>query len=176
MSLDETQEIDLACSGRDALEWSVLNDEWVAFATWASEGSGAHRKNVYEDALYNSEQERHWYSFQIESNLRVIHHLEPIAARIAQMGSEERASFRLEEGLGGESPSVYERVIRKIWGKDQGWEILRALEDNPCVAVPIVLSRLKQKDEEWKRAEREWNKVWREVVRSVHLRRTSCEC
>lgn len=86
------------------------------------------------------------------------------------MGSEDRASLRLEEGLGGESPSVYERVIRKIWGKDQGWEILRALEDNPCVAVPIVLSRLKQKDEEWKRAEREWNKVWREVVRSFSLR------
>lgn len=27
-------EVDLACSGRDALCWSVLNDEWVAHATW----------------------------------------------------------------------------------------------------------------------------------------------
>lgn len=80
------------------------------------------------------------------------------------MGPEERATFRLEEGLGGSNPSVYERVIRKVYGKDQGWEILAALGDNPVVAVPIVLSRLKQKDEEWKRAEREWNKVWREVV------------
>lgn len=47
----------LACSGRDALCWSVLNDDWVAFATWASEGSGAHRKNQFEDALACSEQE-----------------------------------------------------------------------------------------------------------------------
>ncbi|KAK4705607.1 paired amphipathic helix protein Sin3a, partial [Phenoliferia sp. Uapishka_3] len=156
-------EIDLACSGRDALEWSVLNDDWVAFATWASEGSGAHRKNMYEDALYNSEQERHWYSFQIEANLRTISHLEPLAARIVEMSPDERATFRLEGGLGGSSPSVCERVIRKIYGKDQGWEIIAALCDNPVVAVPIVLSRLKQKDEEWKRAEREWNKVWREV-------------
>ena len=27
-------EVELACSGRDALCWSVLNDEWVAHATW----------------------------------------------------------------------------------------------------------------------------------------------
>lgn len=169
-------EIDLACSGRGPLEWSVLNDEWVAFATWASEGSGAHRKNPYEEALYNSEQERHWYSFHITSMARTIAYLEPIAARLALMSSEERAAFKLvgggpngQEGLpggglGGTAPSVYERIIRKIYGKDHGWEILQALEDNPGVAVPIVLARLKQKDDEWKRAEREWNKVWREVV------------
>ncbi|KAI5481648.1 paired amphipathic helix protein Sin3a [Pseudohyphozyma bogoriensis] len=156
-------EIDLACSGRDDLGWSVLNDDWVAYATWASEGSGAHRKNPFEDALYNSEQERHWYSFQIESMSRTIAHLEPLAARIAQMSAEERNLFKLDDGLGGPSPSVYERIIKKIYGKDHGYEILGLLCDNPAVAVPIVLSRLKQKDEEWKRAEREWNKVWREV-------------
>ncbi|KAK4050893.1 hypothetical protein OIO90_004869 [Microbotryomycetes sp. JL221] len=156
-------EIDLACSGREPLDWSVLNDEWVAFATWASEGSGAHRKNPYEEAMYNTEQERHWYSFNIESNLRTIAYLEPIAARIALMTAEERLAFKMPEGFGGSAPSVYERVIRKVYGKDHSWEILSALFDNPAVAVPIVLSRLKQKDEEWKRAEREWNKIWREV-------------
>ncbi|GAA5862618.1 hypothetical protein JCM3774_001079 [Rhodotorula dairenensis] len=167
-------EIELACSGRGPLEWSVLNDEWVAFATWASEGSGAHRKNPYEEALYNSEQERHWYSYHITSMARTIAYLEPIAARLALMSSEERAAFKLGSGgddvggqhgggIGGTAPSVYERIIRKIYGKDHGWEILQALEDNPGVAVPIVLARLKQKDDEWKRAEREWNKVWREV-------------
>ncbi|GAA5976417.1 hypothetical protein JCM10908_005492 [Rhodotorula pacifica] len=172
-------EIDLACSGRGPLEWSVLNDEWVAFATWASEGSGAHRKNPYEEALYNSEQERHWYSFHITSMARTIAYLEPIAARLALMSSEERAAFKLggggddgslQGGIGGTAPSVYERIIRKIYGKDHGWEILQALEDNPGVAVPIVLARLKQKDDEWKRAEREWNKVWREVDAKNHYR------
>ena len=29
-------EVELACSGRDALCWSVLNDDWVAHATWVS--------------------------------------------------------------------------------------------------------------------------------------------
>ncbi|GAA5892975.1 hypothetical protein JCM8208_004141 [Rhodotorula glutinis] len=179
-------EVDLACSGRGPLEWSVLNDEWVAFATWASEGSGAHRKNPYEEALYNSEQERHWYSYHLESMARTIAYLEPIAARLALMPSDERAAFKLGAAsaagahddavpagagmIGGTAPSVYERIVRKIYGKDHGWEILQALEDNPAVAVPIVLARLKQKDEEWKRAEREWNKVWREVDAKNHYR------
>lgn len=40
---------------------------------------------------------------------------------------------------------------------------MEALRDTPAVAVPIVLRRMKQKDEEWKRAHREWNKVWRDT-------------
>jgi hypothetical protein len=31
------------------------------------------------------------------------------------------------------------------------------------VAVPVILKRLKQKDNEWRNARREWNKIWREV-------------
>ena len=41
--------------------------------------------------------------------------------------------------------------------------MIEALHHNPAIAVPIVLKRLKQKDEEWKRSQREWNKVWREI-------------
>lgn len=153
----------LACSGRDALCWSVLNDDWVAFATWASEGSGAHRKNPYEDALASSEQERHWYDYHLESIRRSIAVLEPIVARISLMNAEERSQFKLKQGLGGESSSFYERMIRKIYGRDVGYEAINALYESPAVAAPIILNRLKQKDEEWKRALREWNRVWREV-------------
>ena len=153
----------LACSGRDALCWSVLNDDWVAFATWASEGSGAHRKNPYEDALASSEQERHWYDYHLESIRRSIALIEPIVARISLMNAEERSHFKLKPGLGGDSSSYYERMIRKIYGRDQGYEAINALYESPAVAAPIILNRLKQKDEEWKRALREWNRVWREV-------------
>lgn len=31
-------EVNLSCSGRDALCWEVLNDGWVSYPTWASEG------------------------------------------------------------------------------------------------------------------------------------------
>lgn len=157
-------EIDLACSGREPLDWAVLNDEWVAYATWASEGSGSHRKNLYEDAMYNSEQDRHWYSFQLESLARTINVFEPYAARLEHMSPDERAAFKLDpEVFAQPSPSIVERILKKVWGRDQGYEILDALIDNPAVTIPIVLARLKQKDEEWQRALREWNKIWREL-------------
>lgn len=159
------EEVNLACSGRDAMCWEVLNDEWVSHPTWASEGEGfnPHKKNVYEDALYRSEEERHEYDYHIEANLRTIALLEPIAARIAAMDEQERANFRLKPGLGGQSRSIYQRVLRKIYGRDAGAEIVAALHDSPSTSIPVVLARLRQKDEEWKRAQREWNKVWRVV-------------
>ncbi|GAA5869035.1 hypothetical protein JCM3774_002456 [Rhodotorula dairenensis] len=156
-------EISLNCSGRDALCWEVLNDEWVSQPSWQSdEGFVDKYKNPYEAALHRTEEERHEYDYYIEANLRTVALLEPIATRIALMEADERASFRLKPGLGNQSKSIYQRVLKKVYGKEQGLEVIQALHENPCVAVPIVLARLKQKDEEWKRAYREWNRVWRE--------------
>ena len=154
-------EISLECSGRDALCWDVLNDEWVSQPSWANdEGFVNQRRNQFEEAMHRSEEERHEYDYHIEANLRTIALLEPIATRIAIMEQDERATFRLKPGLGNQSKSIYQRVIKKVYGREQGNEVIQALHENPCVAVPIVLARLKQKDDEWKRALREWNRVW----------------
>lgn len=145
--------------------WEVLNDEWVSHPTWASEDAGfsTHKKNAYEDALHKSEEERHEYDFHIEAIIRTIQVLEPIQARINLMDADERTHFKLKPGLGGQGKSIYQRIIKKVYGKDHGLEVIQSLHDSPSIAVPVVLARLKQKDEEWKRAQREWNKVWREV-------------
>ncbi|KAK9453787.1 hypothetical protein V1511DRAFT_504513 [Dipodascopsis uninucleata] len=157
------------CSGRDEMCWEVLNDEWVGHPTWASEDSGfiAHRKNQFEEVLHRIEEERHEYDHNVEGNLRTIQILEPIANRIANMTPEEKANFKLAPGLGHSSKSIYQRIIKKVYGRERGQEVIDAVHENPAVAVPIVLKRLKQKDEEWKRAQREWNKVWRETEARV---------
>ena len=145
--------------------WEVLNDEWVSHPTWAAEDAApfmAHKKNVFEEALHKSEEERHEYDYHIEANLRTIALLEPLNNKIQTMDPEERAHFNLKAGLGGQSKSIYQRIIKKVYGKELGPDIIRALHDNPVVALPIVLERLKGKDEEWKKAQREWNRVWRE--------------
>lgn len=59
--------------------------------------------------------------------------------------------------------AIYHRIIKKIYGREMGLEVIQALQDCPSVAVPVVLSRLKQKDEEWRRAQREWSRMWKEV-------------
>ncbi|SCU80912.1 LADA_0B10176g1_1 [Lachancea dasiensis] len=159
----------MPCSGRDEMCWEVLNDEWVGHPVWASEDSGfiAHRKNQYEETLFKIEEERHEYDFYIEANLRTIQTLETIANKIANMTTEEKQSFKLPPGLGHTSLTIYKKVIRKVYDKDRGFEIIDALHENPAISVPIVLKRLKQKDEEWRRAQREWNKVWRELEQKV---------
>ena len=162
----------MPCSGRDDLCWSIFNDEWVGHPVWASEESGfiAHRKNQYEEMLFRIEDERHEYDYYMEANLRTIQTLETIANRIATMTPEEKAEFKLPVGLGHTSSTIYVKVIRKIYDKDRGWEVIDALHENPVVAVPIVLKRLKQKDEEWKRVHREWNKVWREAEQKLMIK------
>ncbi|TFK49235.1 hypothetical protein OE88DRAFT_1719716 [Heliocybe sulcata] len=158
-------EIHVTCSGRDDMCKSVLNDEWVSHPTFASEDSGfvAHKKNIYEEALHRSEEERHEYDFHIEAITRTISTLEPINNKIAQLNPEERANFKLKANLGGVGKSIHQRVIKKIYGREPGLEVIQAMQDSPALAIPVVLGRLKQKEEQWKRAQREWNKVWREV-------------
>ena len=123
----------------------------------------AHKKNIYEEALHRSEEERHEYDFHIEAIVKTIGLLEPINNKISQLNPEDRGQFKLKPNFGGAGKSIHHRVIRKIYGREVGEEVIRAMQDSPAVSIPVVLARLKQKEEEWKRAQREWNKVWREV-------------
>lgn len=140
------------CSGRDEMCQQVLNDEWVSHPTWASEDSGfiAHRKNFFEDAIHRIEEERHDYDFNIEACLRAIQLIEPIVQQLSFMSDEERAAYVLPPGIGGQSETIYRRVIKKIYGRQPGQLVIDEMFKNPTRVLPIVLGRLKQKAEEWK--------------------------
>ncbi len=159
------QEVRLATSGRDQLARSVLNNEWVSHPTWASEEAGfvAHKKNSFEEVIHRCEDERHEYQIQLEGLARTIAILEPLTTRLYEMPPEERSALRLRPELGGQSRWIYVRTLKKVYGKDAGTEIYQALQDAPAVTVPVVLARLKQKNEEWRRAQREWSLTWRQV-------------
>ncbi len=80
--------------------------------------------------------------------------LEPLVELIK---SDENAKQKLEK-----LRDIHRASISRIYG-DKGAEILEGLRKNPVVAIPIILKRLKQKDEEWKKARKELNKFWREI-------------
>jgi paired amphipathic helix protein Sin3a len=140
------------CSGRDELCQNVLNDEWASHPTWASEDSGfvAHRKNQYEDALHRIEEDRHDYDHHIEACIRTIQLMEPLVQQIGIMTEAERANFKLPPGLGGQSETIWRRVIKKIYDRERGQRVIDEMFARPCNVLPIVLARLKQKCEEWK--------------------------
>jgi len=160
------------CSGRDELCQSVLNDEWASHPTWASEDSGfvAHRKNAYEESLHRIEEERHDYDFFIEANQKCIQLLEPIAQQMLSLPAQERPNFKMPAGLGGQSTSIYKRVLKKIYGSEKGCEVANDMFRHPFSVVPVVMARLKQKDEEWRFTQREWEKVWQNQTELMHLK------
>lgn len=153
------------CKGRDEMCYEVLNDEWASYPTWASEDSGfiAHRKNIWEDGLHRLEEERHDYDTYIEACQRTIQLMEPLVQQIHSMTTDsERSAFILHPGLGGQSETIYQRVIKKIYDRERGGKVIEEMFARPAQVLPVVLSRLKQKLEEWKQGQREWEKVWRE--------------
>jgi paired amphipathic helix protein Sin3a len=151
-------------SGRTALCEEVLNDAMLSCPTFTSEDSTfvGSKKNQYEEALFKCEDERFELDLLIEYNLATIAVFDPIVKRLDAMSSEEKITLQFGNSLGGTSEIIYRKAIRKIYG-DKSEEIISGLKRNPAVAMPIVLARLKQKDEEWRRLQRDWNKVWRDV-------------
>jgi len=130
---------------------SVLNDEWASHPTWASEDSGfvAHRKNSFEEALHRIEEERHDYDFNIEANAKVIQLLEPVANALMAMTPYESQHYEFPRSL-GENRSIYRRVLKKVYGNEKGLQVAEDLFNSPVEVVPVLLTRLKQKDEEWR--------------------------
>lgn len=160
------------CSGRDELCASVLNDEWASHPTWASEDSGfvAHRKNAFEEGLHRIEEERHDYDFYIEACQKCIQLLEPIAQQMLTLPAADRANFSMPTGLGGHSQSIYKRVLKKVYGSEHGPKVVNDMFSKPFSVIPVVLARLKQKDEEWRFSQREWEKIWQTQTENLFLK------
>lgn len=129
----------------------------------------AHRKNAFEEGLHRIEEERHDYDFNIETNLKCIQLLEPIAQQMLMMTPAEQEQFRMPAALAGQSISIFKRVCKKLYG-DKGIDVVNDLFSDPFSVLPIVLARMKQKDEEWRFSQREWSKVWHTQTEHMHLK------
>ncbi|XP_065075745.1 paired amphipathic helix protein Sin3a isoform X2 [Ochlerotatus camptorhynchus] len=158
------------CSGRTALCRDVLNDTWVSFPTWAEDSTFVtSRKTQYEEFIYRCEDERFELDVVIETNSATIRVLEGVQKKLSRMSPDEVSRFRLDECLGGTSPTIHQRALKRIYG-DKAADIIQGLKKNPVVAVPVVLRRLKAKEEEWREAQKGFNKQWREQNEKYYLK------
>ncbi|KAI9922063.1 hypothetical protein PsorP6_000999 [Peronosclerospora sorghi] len=157
------------CSHRSALEKQVCNDTWVSVPTGSEDFSfKSMRKNQYEEALFKCEDERFEIDMVIEANASTISILEPLAKEIEMLKKSDRASHGHEDHLWnfvvekGTFRVTHLNAITRIYG-DSGTQILELLRQYPAGAIPVILKRLNQKDEEWRRAREDLNRQWKEV-------------
>mmetsp|Transcript_52509 Transcript_52509/g.60621 ORF Transcript_52509/g.60621 Transcript_52509/m.60621 type:complete len:1011 (+) Transcript_52509:265-3297(+) len=173
------------CSKRSDEEVKVLNDIWVSLPVGSEESyTFRHmRRNTYEETLFRVEDERFEIDMTIDSNLCTLALLEPFAQEMAQLsGNEfqmqidkenESKTNTEQKGLGGKrfrytfDPSIlgviHRNSITRIYG-DTGREMLELLKNNPSVAIPIVVNRLREKDIEWRRVRDRLNCHWKEMA------------
>lgn len=160
------------CSGRTKMCYEVLNDTWVSFPTWSEESSFAtSRKTQYEEYMHRCEDERFELDLVMEINLAAIYSLEEVLRKFNRMTPEEVGKFKLDDSLGSESSSTStnKRAIRRLYG-DKTSDILEGLKKSPATAIPIVLKRLKSKDEEWKEARNTFNEIWKSQNEKYYLK------
>ncbi|XP_053621549.1 paired amphipathic helix protein Sin3b isoform X3 [Plodia interpunctella] len=159
------------CSGRTPLCREVLNDTWVSFPTWSEDSTFVtSRKTQYEEYIYRCEDERFELDVVIETNAATIRVLEGVGKKLSRLPAGEAARLRLDDCLGGHSPTIHQRALRRIYGEKVAVDIIAGLKKNPAVAVPVVLRRLKAKEEEWREAQKGFNKQWRELNEKYYLK------
>ncbi|KAL7829066.1 hypothetical protein SRHO_G00327000 [Serrasalmus rhombeus] len=158
------------CSGRTALCKEVLNDTWVSFPSWSEDSTFvSSKKTPYEEQLHRCEDERFELDVVLETNLATIRVLESVQKKLARLSPEDQDRFRLDDCLGGTSEVIQRRAVYRIYG-DKAPEIIEGLKRNPATAVPVVLKRLKAKEEEWREAQQGFNKIWREQYEKAYLK------
>ncbi|XP_076143932.1 paired amphipathic helix protein Sin3a-like [Alosa pseudoharengus] len=158
------------CTGRTPLCKEVLNDTWVSFPSWSEDSTFvSSKKTQYEEHIYRCEDERFELDVVLETNLATIRVLESVQKKLSRMSAEEQAKFRLDNTMGGTSEVIHRKAIQRIYG-DKAPDIIDGLKRNPAVSVPIVLKRLKIKEEEWREAQRGFNKIWREQNEKYYLK------
>lgn len=180
-------------SGRSADEDTVLNDLWVSVPVGSEDNNFKHmRRNPNEEQLFKIEDERFELDMLIDGVAAAIARLEPVEEEIealrATAGSAPGRTSATSAETSGEGattawsgsgdfslPQFQYRLDRRTLGPlhfstvsrlygDHGPEVVDLLRKNPAMAVPVVLKRLRQKEEEWCAAREEAKSAWKEMV------------
>uniref|UniRef100_A0A803PD15 Histone deacetylase interacting domain-containing protein n=1 Tax=Cannabis sativa TaxID=3483 RepID=A0A803PD15_CANSA len=146
-------------SQRSELGAEVLNDHWVSVTSGSEDYSFKHmRKNQYEESLFRCEDDRFELDMLLESvnvtTKRVVELLEKINNNTVKTDSP----IRIEDHF----TALNMRCIERLYG-DHGLDVVDVVRKNTSHALPIILNRLKQKQEEWAKCRSDYNKVWADI-------------
>ncbi|XP_010471006.1 PREDICTED: paired amphipathic helix protein Sin3-like 4 [Camelina sativa] len=137
----------------------VLNDHWVSVTSGSEDYSFKHmRKNQYEESLFKCEDDRFELDMLLESVVSATNRVEELLAKMNSNELKTDTPICIEDHL----TALNLRCIERLYG-DHGLDVLDLLRKNAYLALPVILTRLKQKQEEWSRCRTEFNKVWADI-------------
>ncbi|XWS30312.1 hypothetical protein CRYUN_Cryun24cG0106200 [Craigia yunnanensis] len=155
-----------SASQRSDLGAQVLNDHWVSVTSGSEDYSFKHmRRNQYEESLFRCEDDRFELDMLLES-------VSSTAKR-----TEDLLNSINENKINMDSPVCVEdhftvlnlRCIERLYG-DHGLDVMEILRKNPALALPVIFTRLKQKQDEWTKCRLDFNKVWAEIYFKNHYK------
>ncbi|PIN18039.1 Histone deacetylase complex, SIN3 component [Handroanthus impetiginosus] len=147
-----------SASRRTRIGAEVLNDNWVSVTSGSEDYSFKHmRKNQYEESLFRCEDDRFELDMLLESVNATAKRVEELLDNMNATNKTE-SSFYIEDHL----TALNLRCIERLYG-EHGLDVTEVLRKNAPLALPVILTRLKQKQEEWARCRADFNKVWAEI-------------
>ncbi|XVF02345.1 hypothetical protein REPUB_Repub04eG0167600 [Reevesia pubescens] len=148
-----------SASQRTELGSEVLNDYWVSVTSGSEDYSFKHmRKNQYEESLFRCEDDRFELDMLLESVNITTKRVEELLEKINNNTIKIDSPIRIEEHF----TALNLRCIERLYG-DHGLDVMDVLRKNAHLALPVILTRLKQKQDEWARCRSDFNKVWAEI-------------
>jgi paired amphipathic helix protein Sin3a len=150
-------------SQRTELGVQLLNDRWVSVTSGSEDYSFTHmRRNQYEESLFRCEDDRFELDMLLESVRSTIKCVENLLNSLVD-NSTATSPIRIEDHF----TAQHLRCIERIYG-DHGLEMMELLRKNPSATLSVVLTRLKNKKEEWTKCLSDFNKVWADVYARNH--------
>ncbi|KAJ7974484.1 Paired amphipathic helix SIN3-like protein [Quillaja saponaria] len=155
-----------SASQRSELGAQVLNDHWVSVTSGSEDYSFKHmRRNQYEESLFRCEDDR----FELDMLLESVSSAAKCAEELLNTINENKINMGSPIHIEEHFTALHLRCIERLYG-DHGLDVIDILRKNPPHALPVILTRLKQKQDEWSRCRSDFNKVWAEIYSKNHYK------
>ncbi|KAH0973002.1 hypothetical protein GBA52_025158 [Prunus armeniaca] len=155
------QELDLSNCERCTPSYRLLPEDYpIPSASQRSE-LGAQ----YEESLFRCEDDR----FELDMLLESVSSTAKRAEELLNSINENKITMESPIHIEDHFTALNLRCIERLYG-DHGLDVMDILRKNPTLALPVVLTRLKQKQEEWTRCRSDFNKVWADIYAKNHYK------
>nr|KYP33798.1 Paired amphipathic helix protein Sin3 [Cajanus cajan] len=151
-------------SQRTKFDAEVLNDHWICVNSRTKDSSFKHKSiNPYEKILFKCEDDRFELDMVIEIAKSTTKQVKELIEKITTNIIESDNPINIEVSmLLSYINSLNLRCIERLYG-DHGLEVIDELKKNASLVLPVILTRLKQKQDEWARCRADFHEVWAEI-------------